>query len=251
MLGKLSGRHHRPSPAMAIALIALFVAMGGTGYAALKVANGSIGTKQLKNNAVTGAKVKNGSLAAADFGGDLPAGTPGTPGAKGDKGDTGGKGDKGDAGTKGDTGTGSPGTPGLNGAALVAAARCSGCSVSSAHNTANVPLTGTTSWTQAVGDADQVDIKIIWQPATTPCTPATGIGGSQVTVKDGTNTVASFPVPASPPGSPAQPLERSVHLFPPNATSHALTVEVGDNCTGGEGGATVTDVKIDVEKFVP
>jgi len=58
---------HRPSPALVIALIALFVAMGGTGYAALKLPRNSVGTKQLKKNAVTGSKVKNGSLTGKDI----------------------------------------------------------------------------------------------------------------------------------------------------------------------------------------
>jgi hypothetical protein len=52
---------------MTVALIALFVAMGGTGYAAFKLPQNSVGTKQLKKNAVTGAKVKNRSLTGADI----------------------------------------------------------------------------------------------------------------------------------------------------------------------------------------
>ena len=34
---------HPPSPALAVALLALFVALGGTGYAALKLPNNSVG----------------------------------------------------------------------------------------------------------------------------------------------------------------------------------------------------------------
>lgn len=44
-----------PSPALVLSAIALFVALGGTSYAAL--ANNSVGTKQLKNKAVTNAKL--------------------------------------------------------------------------------------------------------------------------------------------------------------------------------------------------
>jgi hypothetical protein len=44
----------------------------------------SVGTAQLKPNAVTGAKVKDGSLTAADFGAhQLPAGPQGPQGAAG------------------------------------------------------------------------------------------------------------------------------------------------------------------------
>jgi hypothetical protein len=136
----------------------------------------------------------------------------------------------------------------LNGAALVATPRCTGCSVNSNHAITNVPLTGNASWTQAAGDAAQVDIKIGWQPVTSPCTPASGIAGSSVTVKDGATTVASFAVPAGPQGPMNS--EKAVHLFPPNALSHTLTVEVADNCTAGQSEATVGDVKIDAAKFV-
>jgi hypothetical protein len=62
---------------MVIALLALFIAMAGTGYAATQLPANSIGSKQLKknavervkikNNAVNGAKVLNGSLAGADI----------------------------------------------------------------------------------------------------------------------------------------------------------------------------------------
>jgi hypothetical protein len=51
---------------------------------------GSVGTTQLKAGAVTGLKVKDGTLAAADFkAGELPAGAQGPRGDKGDKGDAG------------------------------------------------------------------------------------------------------------------------------------------------------------------
>jgi hypothetical protein len=72
------------SPATVIAMIALAVALGGTSYAAVVLPAGSVGTKQLKKNAVTSVKVKNGSLLKKDFkAGQIPAG------AKGAKGDTG------------------------------------------------------------------------------------------------------------------------------------------------------------------
>jgi hypothetical protein len=50
-----------------ISIIALFVAMGGTGYAAFALPKNSVGTKQLRNGAVTGAKVKRKSLTGADI----------------------------------------------------------------------------------------------------------------------------------------------------------------------------------------
>src|SRR4051812_32547401 len=56
-----------PSPSMAISLLALSVALGGTGYAAVKI-NGrnikarTITGKKLKNRTLTGNKVKNRPL---------------------------------------------------------------------------------------------------------------------------------------------------------------------------------------------
>jgi hypothetical protein len=47
---------------MIVALVALFLALGGVGYAALK-----IGTNDIKNGAVTSKKVKNNSLTGKDI----------------------------------------------------------------------------------------------------------------------------------------------------------------------------------------
>lgn len=73
-----------PSPATVISIIALFVSLGGTGYAAIKLPANSVNSKQIKNksvknadlakNAVTGDKVKDGSLTGADLAaGVIPA----------------------------------------------------------------------------------------------------------------------------------------------------------------------------------
>jgi hypothetical protein len=64
------------------ATIALFVALGGTSYAALSLPAGSVGTKQLKNGAVTRAKLGHGVLATAAG----PQGLPGPQGATGSQG---------------------------------------------------------------------------------------------------------------------------------------------------------------------
>jgi hypothetical protein len=72
-----------------IASLALFMAMGGTGYA-LSLPKASVGAKQLKKGAVTSKKVKNASLLEKDFkAGQLPAGPQGPAGAAGPRGATG------------------------------------------------------------------------------------------------------------------------------------------------------------------
>ena len=90
-----------------IAITALVISVFGAtplGHAAgrLILPKASVGSVQLKAGAVTGLKVKDGTLQAADFAaGQLPAGPQGEKGDPGPKGDPGEKGEKGDAGPKG------------------------------------------------------------------------------------------------------------------------------------------------------
>jgi len=60
----------RPSPAMVVALVALFAALGGSAYAAStigtkQIKNGAITASKLKKEAVTAAKIKNGAISGA------------------------------------------------------------------------------------------------------------------------------------------------------------------------------------------
>jgi hypothetical protein len=72
---------------MVVACIALVFAMTGAGYAAGMLGPNTVGTKQLKKNAVISSKVKNGSLLKADFkAGQLPAGPQGPQGPQGSQG---------------------------------------------------------------------------------------------------------------------------------------------------------------------
>ena len=72
---------HRPSPAIVIACVALLLALGGVSWAATTLPRNSVGTAQLKNNAVTSRKVKNHSLLRADFkSGQIPRGPAGPAG---------------------------------------------------------------------------------------------------------------------------------------------------------------------------
>jgi hypothetical protein len=93
-----------------IASLALFFALGGVSYAAVTLPRNSVGARQISNGAVTGTKVRDGSLSAKDFSSTLLSSlkaaksTGGTPGQAGPKGDPGAKGDAGTPGAKGDAG---------------------------------------------------------------------------------------------------------------------------------------------------
>ena len=52
----------RPSAAIVISSVALFMSLGGVGYAAISIPNDSVGTAQLRNNAVTNSKIRNGAV---------------------------------------------------------------------------------------------------------------------------------------------------------------------------------------------
>lgn len=115
MLTKLRTEARKPSPAFVVAVLALFVALGGTSIAAIELARNSVLSKHIKNGqvkradlaggAVNSAKVANGSLLGLDFApGQLP---------KGDKGDNGDRGVQGPPGVavareSVPTGTGGP-----------------------------------------------------------------------------------------------------------------------------------------------
>jgi hypothetical protein len=117
-LRRLSRRH-----STVVAYLALFVALGGSAYAAATITG-----KHIKDGTVTGRDVKNRSLSTNKLSAEAlsslagPAGSQGVrgqqgqPGPKGDQGSAGPKGDQGSAGPKGDQGPAGPkGDTGLRG----------------------------------------------------------------------------------------------------------------------------------------
>jgi hypothetical protein len=108
-----------------MATIAVFIALGGVGYAATRLPKNSVGTKQIRRAAVTPAKLNKAAKstlqgpagpegprgAAGQQGPRGPQGaagekgTPGRPGEKGEKGDQGRPGEKGERGPAGDPGS--------------------------------------------------------------------------------------------------------------------------------------------------
>ena len=101
-------RFRKLSPATAISVVALFVALGGTSYGAV--------TKLLPRNSVGSAQIVNGSLQSVDLSKQARAslkglrgvagsqGATGAAGPQGPRGDTGAAGAQGPQGPKGDTG---------------------------------------------------------------------------------------------------------------------------------------------------
>jgi Collagen triple helix repeat (20 copies) len=103
-IARLSRRH-------AVGLLALFVALSGSGYGAYAAA-----TKLLPKNSVGSAQVVNGSLQTVDLSKKTVAalrGSRGPQGAQGTAGPTGQHGPKGDPGAQGPKGD--PGQPGIQG----------------------------------------------------------------------------------------------------------------------------------------
>jgi hypothetical protein len=134
---------HRPriTHATVVAYLALFVALGGTSYAAVTLPRSSVGNRALATNAVSAAKirtgavtstkVRDGSLLLKDFrkgqlvGAAGPKGDAGTPGAPGAKGDPGAPGPAGASGaTKVMTRTALGSSAAVNGGAGVASVSC-------------------------------------------------------------------------------------------------------------------------------
>src|SRR4051812_31682808 len=83
-------------------VVALFIAFGGASYAAFRLPADSVGTVQLRKNAVVSSKVKDRSLLARDFAlGQIPSGPTGPAGPAGAQGQAGPQGLKGAPGGRG------------------------------------------------------------------------------------------------------------------------------------------------------
>lgn len=83
-----------------VTVLAVLMLGSGTAYAASHLGKGSVGTKQLKKEAVTPAKLSR-SAKSTLTGATGPKGAPGEPGGQGPKGE---RGDKGESGPRGENG---------------------------------------------------------------------------------------------------------------------------------------------------
>jgi hypothetical protein len=91
-------RHH-------VGLLALFVALGGTSYAASQLPRNSVGSTQLRAGAVHASDISSGAVTLAKLDRGARGQLAGQPGAAGPQGPAGPDGPAGAQGPKGDTGT--------------------------------------------------------------------------------------------------------------------------------------------------
>src|SRR4051794_36894740 len=104
------------------ASLALFVALGGTSYAAFKLPRDSVGSRELRSNSVGSSELRDGSIGARDLSSGARASFAGPTGPAGERGATGATGERGPAGREGPVGpqgsTGATGPAGKDAATM-------------------------------------------------------------------------------------------------------------------------------------
>jgi hypothetical protein len=229
-----------------VGYVALFAALGGTSYAAVRLAPGSVTASTLANGAVTHAKLSAGSvgetdlikrsLTAADFKrGALRKVLQGAGGRiRG----------KGKAGRPGAVGPAGP--PGANGAASIVVRARGGGTITAPHGSSTtVPLNGGT-WTQGANDLNLVTgsmtIKI-------PSACTGSFGNGVVLSVDGVPTTFAVAPTAPASTSVTMPVVVSEVMEPGATTNHVLTAKLANTCTKSGEDYAVGNVKLDVVSF--
>lgn len=235
-----------------VGYVALFAALGGTSYAAVQLAPGSVTTRALANGAVTNSKLardsvgegnlRKHSLTAADF--RAGALTQAFQAVAGKNGATGANGGSGATGSQGPAGpTGAPGKDGS--ASVVMAARGVGTVTAPNGAQTDVPLTGA-SWTQAGNDVNLITGSMsLGIPSS--CTGS--FGNSLIVSVDGVpNTIAVAPTaPAS--STVTVPFLVSEVMEPGASSQHTITAKLANTCARSGENYTIGNVKIDVVNF--
>jgi hypothetical protein len=235
----------------AVAYVALFTALGGTSYAAVQLAPGSVTSRALANGAVTHSKLAARSVSEGNFKpGALQNALRAMSGAKGATGSGGMNGAGGPSGPAGSNGAaghrGSQGPAGHDGSAsVVLRARGTG-KVSGPHGaTTDVPLTGG-SWTQAANDLNLITGSVTIQ---IPQTCTGSFGNAVVMSVDGVpNTFAVAPTaPAN--ATVTVPVVVSEVMEPGADAHHAITAKLQNSCTKSGEDYVLTDARLDVVNF--
>jgi hypothetical protein len=229
-----------------VGYVALFAALGGTSYAAVSLAPGSVTSRALANGAVTHAKLgassvwgndlRTHSLTAADFkAGALAQALNGRTGSAGRNGTNGPAGPRGPAGPAGHDGS----------ASIAATARFAGPVTAPSSSSTNVPLSGG-SWTQA---ANSVNLITGSMTLGIPATCTGSLGNELVINVDGTpETFGEAPM-APAGGTETVPFAVSELMEPGTNTKHTVTAQLANTCTKSGESYTVSNVKLDVLNF--
>jgi hypothetical protein len=226
-----------------VGYLALFAALGGTSYAAVRLTPGSVTNRalargavshaKLATNSVNGKNIINGTLTQADLAAGTLAGL--TNGSKGGRGTAGPAGPAGPAGRAGADGS----------AAIIARARGTGA-VSAPHGaTTSVPVDGGT-WNQDPGDVDLVTGSVTIQ---TPSACTGSFGNSLLLQVDGAPATFAMAPTAPASGTVTMPIAVMSVMEPASSTSHHLTASLANSCTKAGEDYGVSDLKVDVVKF--
>jgi hypothetical protein len=212
-----------------VAYLALFVALGGSSYAAVRLTPGSVRTRALAERAVTHSKLAANSITSANVANRSLTGADFKPGALGGPGRT------------GDTGP-----AGRAGGAYIGERALSSGAVHAPHGAStNVPLTGGT-WTQDAGELDLIAGSV---SVTTPATCTGSFGNALVVNVDGTPTTFGVPPQTPPSTAVTVPLLVGTLTEPDSNTQHRITAALANSCTQDGEDFSVGQVKLDVLKF--
>jgi hypothetical protein len=224
-----------------VAYVALFVALGGSSYAAVRLTPGSVSTSALANhsvthrklaiNSVTARNIANGSLTRADFKAGTVIGN-------------GGSGRSGSNGRRGPVGPQGPAGP--PGGAYVGARMQSAGAVHAAHGGSTpVPLTGG----DFKQDGNETDLLAGSLTLTTPSNCTGSFGNAVVITVDGNPTTFGV-APTVPAGKTVTlPILVGTLTEPGSGASHHVTAAFANSCTKDGEDYTLQNMKLDVLKF--
>jgi hypothetical protein len=199
-----------------VAYLALFAAVGGTSYAAVRLPRGSVGRAQLRKNAVTSVKVRDRSLLAKDFKkGQL------TPGPRGPAGPQGAAGSPGADGAPGQTGPQGPAGPGA--IKLLAVPKAADGATARLATVAGFDITDTCSVTQQGGATNDLEFKSTVPTASVHYRFAGSTDAGPVSTSIGSGTTSFGVNPTAPPGAHQQEVWLDVAL---TDGTHVATVSV-------------------------
>jgi hypothetical protein len=230
----------------AVGYLALFVALGGSSYAAVSLAPGSVRSAALAKHAVTHAKLANQSVTSTNIANrtitsqDLKVGAI-LKGLKGDAGATGAAGLAGIPGLQGPQGVAGP--AGKDGSASIGAKVRLANSVTAPHGAnTSVPL-NSSSWTQSAGQLELIAGTI---NLTVPSTCTGSFGNSVVISVDG-NAQTLAVAPTVPAGTSVTMPILVGTLSEPDATQqHTMTAAFANTCTKAGEDYAINGAKLDV-----